>query len=248
MRGILKIVLVVSLLLVSGQLVSQGKIDLNGTYKGSSYVEGADIELLLTLVLEHKAGAINGKVADDMGYIDCAITEGKLENNVLTFKGVAQAPEGELPMIFKLTVKDGQLEGSWTAGEYTGEWVAKKETAVKKEEIVKKDAAGKVSLAGTWVGTANLEGTGGPNELTLVLTEKEGKYEGNITGEYGVLDAAPMKNAKLENGIFTFDLDLSTDGGDFTLSFKMTVKGDSMSGSMNVEEMGMEGTWEAKKQ
>jgi len=105
----------------------------------------------------------------------------------------------------------------------------------------------KVNLTGTWVGTATLEGASEPNELTLVLVKKEGKLTGTMTGEYGIINKTPLINIILETNILTFDLDISSPGGDATLKFKMTVKDDLMSGSMDIPDMGMNGTWEAKR-
>jgi len=125
MRKILTISLALSLLslFISPLAFSQEKVDLNGTWEGPIYVEEAGIELALTLVLEHKNDTITGKLTDDMGYIDCEITEAKLENNVFTFSAVAMAPESELPMSFQMTVTGDKMEGEWdAAGMAFGSW------------------------------------------------------------------------------------------------------------------------------
>lgn len=124
MRRILAISLALSLLFLSALPLafSQEKVVLTGTWSGSTYVEGPGIDLVFTLVLEHKDDTITGKLNDDMGYIDSEITEAKLENNVFTFNAVAQTPDGDIPMSFKMTVTGDKMEGEWEAGGLTGSW------------------------------------------------------------------------------------------------------------------------------
>ena len=111
-------------LFISPKAGSQEKVDLNGTWEGPIYVEEAGIELGLTLFLEHKEDTITGKLNDTEGYIDCEITEAKLENNVFTFSIVAMGPDGgEIPMSFKMTVTGDKMEGEWdAAGMAFGSW------------------------------------------------------------------------------------------------------------------------------
>ncbi|MBN1224224.1 MAG: hypothetical protein JXB23_13335 [Candidatus Aminicenantes bacterium] len=111
--------------LIMGTLSAQGKVDLTGTWEGETYVEGGPV-LMLTLVLEHKNAVITGNLNDDAGYIDSEISEAKLENDVFTFKAVAQAPEGEVILSFKVTVAGDKMEGDWESdnGVYLGSWSA----------------------------------------------------------------------------------------------------------------------------
>ena len=117
MRKFLSISLALSLLFISTLAFSQEKVDLNGTWEGPIYVEEAGIELGLTLFLEHKDDTITGKLNDTEGYIDCEITEAKLENNLFSFSAVAMTPDGgEIPMSFQMTVTGDKMEGEWDAG------------------------------------------------------------------------------------------------------------------------------------
>jgi len=118
MKKILATSMALSLLFlfISLLALSQEKVDLNGTWEGPIHVEEAGIDLVLTLALEHKNDTITGKLNDDMGYINCEIKEAKLENNVFTFEAVAQTPDGDIPMSFKMTVTGDKMEGEWDAG------------------------------------------------------------------------------------------------------------------------------------
>jgi hypothetical protein len=104
----------------------------------------------------------------------------------------------------------------------------------------------KVNLVGTWIGAATMEGQP-DNELTLVMVEKEGKLSGTITGEYGTLVDTPLENIKLENNVFSFDVMVSTGGGEIKAVFKMKVDGDKMEGEFDIPDMGMGGTWSAER-
>jgi len=214
-------------------LISQEKTDLTGTWKGATYVEGADIELLLTLVLDHKGSAITGKLNDDMGYIDTPISEGKLANNVLTFKGITYPPEGETPIVFTLTVTGDQMKGSWKAGEYTGEWTAQKE---KKQ---------KIDFTGTWYGPINTPD--GEDNATWTVKYQDGVFSGNITDELGYMDNAPLKNFVIKNNTIALDIVVSIPEGDMTVKVKGTIKGDTIEGTWEIPDMGDSGTWSASK-
>ncbi|MBN1272872.1 MAG: hypothetical protein JXB26_11450 [Candidatus Aminicenantes bacterium] len=102
-------------------------VNLTGTWEGSTYVEGPGIDLLLTLVLEHKGETITGKIHDDMGYIDCEISEVFLDGNKLNFKAVAMTPDGDIDMTFKMEVGETELKGEWSVGDMAhGSWTAVK--------------------------------------------------------------------------------------------------------------------------
>jgi hypothetical protein len=104
-------------------------------------------------------------------------------------------------------------------------------------------------MAGTWVGLATLEGMDEPNEFTLVLELKEGKLAGHMTDQYGSMTQASIDEIKLEEGVFSFSVVATGPGGEgLTLVLKMNVEGDSMKGTLEIPDMGMNGTWEATKQ
>ena len=232
----MKMFLIYSIILVilcCGQLFSQEKIDLTGTWKGSTYVEGADIELMMTLVLEHKGGVITGKLNDDMGYIGCPITEAKLVNNVLTFKAVAMPPEGETPMSITMTVTGDKMEGKWEADIYTGSW-----TATKQKEV-------KIDFTGTWIGPINTPD--GEDNATWTIKYENGVFSGSVTDEFGYMNNAPIKNFVLENDKITFDIVVSVPEGDMMVKVKGTFKDNSIEGTWEIVEMGESGTWSAKK-
>ena len=104
-------------------------------------------------------------------------------------------------------------------------------------------------MAGTWVGSATLEGMGDPNELTLVLELKDGEITGHMSDQFETMVESPISEVELGEGIFKFSTFAMGPGGqNLTLNFKMTVDGDSMSGILEVPDMEVTGEWEATKQ
>ncbi len=104
-------------------------------------------------------------------------------------------------------------------------------------------------MAGTWTGLATLEGMAEANEMVLVLELKEGNLAGHMTDQYGTMSESPIDEIKLEGGVFSFSaMAMGPGGQEITLIFKMNVDGDSMEGTLEIADMGMNGTWEATKQ
>jgi len=104
-------------------------------------------------------------------------------------------------------------------------------------------------LVGTWVGNATLEGMSGSNEFTMVLELKEGNLAGHMTDQYGSLNESPIDEIKLEKEMFSFSvMGMGPGGQEIKMVLKMTVDGDSMKGTLEIPDMGMNGTWEAAKQ
>ena len=62
-------------------------------------------------------------------------------------------------------------------------------------------------------------------------------------------EMTPIDKIKLENGVFSFSVvGNGPSGEEITMLLKMNVDGEAMEGTLEIEEMGMNGTWEATKQ
>ena len=104
------------------------------------------------------------------------------------------------------------------------------------------------NLAGTWSGTATIEGVESPNVLTLVLELKEGKLAGTMSDEFGTIDRFAIGDISFENGVLSFTTPVSGPGGaEVTMKLKMTVTGDEMKGPIEIPDMGMSGVWAAQR-
>lgn len=104
-------------------------------------------------------------------------------------------------------------------------------------------------MVGTWAGMATLEGVEGPDEFTLVLAMEGGALTGHLTDQYDTMNEAPIEEIKLEDGKFSFSVKGTAPGGQaFTMFIKMDIEGDSMKGTLEVPDFGMNGAWEATKQ
>ena len=106
---------------------SEQAVNLTGTWEGPTYVEGPGIELSMTLVLKHEGYTLTGVLNDDLGYIDCEITDPKIVDGIFTFSATAMTPEGDWPLTFELKVSESELEGEWRSGDMAnGSWTAHK--------------------------------------------------------------------------------------------------------------------------
>jgi hypothetical protein len=104
-------------------------------------------------------------------------------------------------------------------------------------------------LVGTWTGLATLEGMTEPNEFVLVMEMEEGKLSGHMTDQYNTMNESPIDEIKLEGGVFSFSvIGAGPSGQEITLVLKMNIDGDYMKGTLEIPEVGMNGTWEASKQ
>ena len=104
-------------------------------------------------------------------------------------------------------------------------------------------------MTGTWIGPATIEGMSESNEFILVLEMKEGKLAGHLTDQFNTVSETPIDEIKLEEGMFSFSVVGTGPGGqELTLILKMNVEGDGMKGTLEIADMGMNGTWEANKQ
>ncbi|MGD2294428.1 MAG: hypothetical protein PVF22_01155 [Candidatus Aminicenantes bacterium] len=126
MKNKMLIFLVLSAFVASGVSFASQKLNISGTWEGPTLVEGAGIELILTLVVEQKSSEIQGKINDDQGFIDCEIKDPKLEGNTFTFVAVAVTPDGDYEMFFEVTIEGNTMTGSWETEGIYGEWTAEK--------------------------------------------------------------------------------------------------------------------------
>ncbi len=106
-----------------GMLNAYEAADLTGIWEGTTYAESAGAELVLTLVLEQEGDGITGSIKDDMGYLDCAIEEATLIDDVLNFKATAITPVGDLIVSFAMEASGSTMEGEWEAEDgSSGTW------------------------------------------------------------------------------------------------------------------------------
>jgi len=104
-------------------------------------------------------------------------------------------------------------------------------------------------MVGTWIGMATLEGMAEPNEFVLVMEMEEGKLSGHLSDQYGTMSETPIDEIKLEGSLFSFSVVGTDPGGqEITLVLKMNIEGDTMKGTLEIPDMGMNGTWGASKQ
>ena len=245
-KSLLTILFFVIFILCPIIVISQEKNDLTGTWEGTIYIAGIDIEMELILVLKEENGILSGKITDDWGYIDCDLIEPKRENNTLTFKALVETSSDEHQMIFEMTITKYEMEGRWESlGSYGNfSFIKKKEGENKTWKELKIE-----DITGVWKGTAAYkEDPGSKNILTLVLEEKEGNLSGTFSDQFGThYNQVKIKSFQENNLLleiaFAFRNDI------YVMDIDAVVKDDShMKGKFRIEKMGRTGIWNAEKQ
>jgi len=128
MKKLLMIVVVLVLLLVSVSVASYSKIDLTGNWSGKTKAMPYQLDLYLTLNLEHKDGKIVGKLSDNMKIINGDIFETELKDGVLSFKVIANVDDSPTVQ-FRLKITGNKIEGEWKSTDgVSGKWTAKRKT------------------------------------------------------------------------------------------------------------------------
>jgi len=216
-------------------LSSHGNSDLTGIWKGLTFVEGGDIDLVFTLDINHEDSDITGELTDDMGYIDSRITGAKLTKNILSFTTLGNAPEGEIPMVFTIALAGDELIGFWRADPYSGVWNARRES----HETV--------NLSGTWTGEINIPGDG-IDGMTMTIEHVGQKFTGIISDEFGYLNKHPITDVKLKNNKLSYTTVISSLKGERNVVVKGTVKTDIIDGTWEIPEFNESGTWKVKRQ
>jgi len=80
-----------------------------------------------------------------------------------------------------------------------------------------------------------------------VIEHKDGQITGTVTDELGFLDAAPIKNAKLEYNKLTMETTVVTPDGELLLKLQATVAGDKIEGTWEIPDTGETGEWKIEK-
>ena len=112
--------------------------------------------------------------------------------------------------------------------------------------VVFVQAQSPADLVGTWAGTATAEGE--TNDLTVVLSMKDGTLVGHMSDATGAMAENPLAEITFKDGVLDFDVAFDNAGGTMIIKFQMKVDGDSMKGTFEFFEMGLTGTWEAERQ
>ena len=102
-------------------------------------------------------------------------------------------------------------------------------------------------ITGNWVGTAEVPEAMEPDELTMVITKKEGAYTGIINDSMGMLQDTVCEDIKYEDGKLTMHFSIPQDYEDMVISCELKVEGDTMTGLWE-NEGGESGAIEMKKE
>ena len=103
-----------------------------------------------------------------------------------------------------------------------------------------------VDLTGTWVGSTFIPDQG-ENEVTLVITKKEGELAATMSDSMGMLTDIECEDIEFENGTLTFNFMITQEMENQTIWITLDVEGDTMKGYWETGD-GEQGDIELKKQ
>jgi hypothetical protein len=232
------------LILLPNIVLSQEKLSLPGIWEGTVYMAGIDIEMVLALELAQKNESISGKMTDDWGFINCAITEPELETNILTFKVMVETSNDDHQMAFRMTIKGNKMEGQWESlGSYGECSMVKQNNEMNKKVFKIKD------ITGVWKGPAAFKITPGTKRiLTMVLEEKNGKLSGTLSDPRGT-KYSPLKVKKFINNSLDLEVTFPRNNKECLMEINFTIKDISnMKAKFSIPDMGVTGIWKAVKQ
>jgi hypothetical protein len=101
-------------------------------------------------------------------------------------------------------------------------------------------------LTGTWIGSTFIPDVG-ENEVTLVITKKEGELKATMSDTLGMLSDAECEEIEFADGTLTFNFTISQDMETQTIWITLEVEGDTMKGYWETGS-GEQGDIELKKQ
>ncbi|MFC1725295.1 hypothetical protein ACFL4T_06685 [candidate division KSB1 bacterium] len=134
MKTLVRTLLVLlSLILLTGTAFTQGKDKLIGTWEGEATLQSQPQPNTLTLKMEMIEEKLSGNISGQFGMlVNTPLNEIKFKNDSLSFKLELASPSGgTFTLVFKMEVKADEMEGELEVPELndSGIW-----TAVKKKE------------------------------------------------------------------------------------------------------------------
>lgn len=225
---------------------SEDHVDPAGTWEGTIYLAGIDIDMEIALVLTENEGILTGHITDDWGYLDCDITDPVLKDTVLTFKAMVETAQDDHQMAFRMNIAGDKMTGQWESLGSYGEWTLtrKKDGETGKEKIFEIE-----DILGTWKGPAAYKSDpGSKNNLTLVLEEREGRLAGTFSDQFGT-DYAQVHIKKFQDNTLTLEITFLWSGDNIVMDIDAAIKDDShLRGKFKIDKMGRTGIWTAEKQ
>jgi hypothetical protein len=92
------------------------------------------------------------------------------------------------------------------------------------------------NLSGTWIGETTVPDELEPDKVTLVLERTNGEYKGKVTDAFGFAMESELKDIEFEDNKLTANFLIFNGEAYMTISFELTVEGDTMKGYWESEE------------
>lgn len=208
--------LLVLALTFSAAAAGQAPADLSGTWQISAVTNQGTQSA--TLVLTKEGDKYAGAVTSEGATIPAQVA---VKDKSITITITTESSSGPRSIVLTGTIDGDAMSGTADNGRGgTAPWTGKRA------------AAKKADVSGTWaVEVVTDQGTGTP---TFILKQDGEKLSGQYKGQFG---EAPVTGTIAGSDI-SFSVDINVQGTSARLTYKGTVEGDTMKGTVTLGEMG----------
>jgi hypothetical protein len=208
---------------------------IDGSWKGSFKTPDGSGETTLTFTFKVDADSkITGTVEGDNG--PTPIASGSIKDNAFEFK----VDLNGTTINHKCTVSGDTIAMTFTFGDQP--------PADMKLTRVVAAASSAPDPTGTWKWTVSPAGSGQTFEVSAKLSYADGKLTGTYQSRMG---EAPISDASFKDGAVAFSVVRQRDGNTFTIKYKGTLSGDTITGTLDLPGFdGADGTtvdWKASR-
>jgi type 1 fimbria pilin len=194
---------------------------IDGSWKGSFKAPDGSGEMSLTFTFKADGDKVTGSVEGDNGPVP--IVSGSIKGSSFEFKVDLNGTTIE----HNCTVSGDTIDMTFTFGDQPP-------AKMKLGRVVAAQAAGP-DPSGLWKWTISPAGAGQTFDISAKLSYADGKLTGTYQSRMG---EAPITDASFKDGAIAFSVVRERDGNSFTVKYKGTLAGDSITGTVELPGFG----------
>ena len=190
---------------------------IDGSWKGAFKAPDGSGEMSLTFTFKVDGDRVTGSVEGDNG--PAPIASGSIKGNAFEFKVDLNGTSIE----HNCTVSGDTIDMTFTFGDQPP-------AKMKLNRVVAAATAGP-DPSGLWKWTISPPGAGQTFDVSAKLSLSDGKLTGAYSSRMG---EAPISDASFKDGAIAFSVKRERDGKPFTVKYKGTLAGDSITGTLEL--------------
>ncbi|HEY5079785.1 MAG TPA: hypothetical protein VII43_08050 [Opitutaceae bacterium] len=190
---------------------------IDGTWTGSIKARNGGPDLTLTFTFKADGDKVTGSVMGNLAPVP--IVSGSIKGSTFNFKVLVNGAE----VNHTCTISGSGIDMTYTfSGQPPSRLMLKR---VEAAAVVGPDPSG------LWIWTIAPQGSGQVFNVTASLSFAEGKLAGSYHSQMG---DAPITDASFKNGAIAFNVVREHDGKEFTVKYRGTLVGDSITGTLEL--------------